>query len=121
MLKTLARFHLLGFRRPAPELRTFFPANYNVPAVLRPAQRQRTRLQGLACRWSLSRDGTQLACRWLPETLSPLEPDRPGLQLEEQMQCKRSPVAAGAGTEEKLDCLIQTGSFSINDLVTVPW
>ena len=64
MFRTFARIHLLGFRRPAPGPRMPIPANDNLPAALRPAARSRIGKQRLVCRWSLTGDGTRLACHW---------------------------------------------------------
>lgn len=64
MFRTFARIHLLGLRRPAPGPRTPIPANDNLPAVLRPGPRSRIGKQRLVCRWSLTGDGTRLACHW---------------------------------------------------------
>lgn len=84
MLKKLARFQLLGFRRLAPGSRAPFPANDNVPGVLRSARRSRTMHQGLVCRWSLTGDGARPSCSWQPEALAPSASDWSGLQADEQ-------------------------------------
>jgi hypothetical protein len=82
MLKIFARFRLPGSRRLAPGLRSAFPANDNLPTAHRAARVQSQR-QALACRWSVTGNGTRLACLWQPEG-HPSSPDRLKLQGDEQ-------------------------------------
>jgi hypothetical protein len=103
MLKTLARFQLLRFRGVAPGLRAPFPANDNVPAVPRPERRSRITRQELVCRWSLTGDGTRLACRWQPELPAPPASDGSGLEADARVhRRRRSNLAVGTTDRARL-------------------
>jgi len=73
MFETLAKFRMLGSRRPGTAPVRPASANDNRPAAARPGH-SRQRPPALVCRWAAVDGGRRLTCRWKLEDTA-REPD----------------------------------------------